>query len=382
MAQIIGAVGVPLPPPLSLYPVTTSVPPIPNIAATNAISLNPGGALLIPSGTFFISPGQYSTIQVQDPVSQVWTSINGYGTGDPSTIVSDGQNYRVYNPTGFPIGAVVNVSGSGYTSNPAVAAATGGSTWVAVLGPSVAALACPSTSTNASGVGYGIPPLISIAAPATPGVQATAICAISGGAISGFTIINAGGPYPSPPTVVAIPHPFDPNFSATSTTRTVSATVVAQTSYAGQVAAVLLTNQGVSVASVPPALTITGGGGSGAVATAVLAQSVTAVAITSGGTGFAASGAITSAGGSIYTQTSGVGSLQNPIVNLELLNPPRQCMFSATNGSGTGVQVGTLIDGGIFTAPPVLYAVPPGTGVFTATPTMGGQTDTIYITPL
>ena len=382
MAQIIGAVGVPLPPPLSLYPVTTSVPPIPNIAATNAISLNPGAALLIPSGTFMVSPGQYSSVEIQDPVAQTWTAINGYGPGDPVYVTSDGQNYRVYNPTGFPIGAVVNVSGSGYTSTPTVAAATGGSTWIAVLGPALSALTCPSTSTNASGVGYALPPLISIAAPATPGVQATAVCAISGGAISGFTIVNAGGPYPSVPTVVAIPNPFDPNFSATSTTRTVGATIVAQTSFAGQVAALLLTNQGVSVASVPPALSITGGGGSGAVATAVLAQSVTAIAITSGGSNFGSNSAITSAGGSLYTQTSGTSSgIVNPISNLELLNPPRQAMFSATQGSSTGVQVGTLIDGGIFTAPPIMYAVPYGTGFF-ATPTMGGQTDTIYITPL
>lgn len=392
MAQVIGAVGVPLPPPLSLYPTQTGVPPIPNIVATNAISLPPGGAVYLPSDKLFMDPGLVSQLQILDYVTQTWLPSSGYVTGCPLDIDSDGSNYRIANISGMPINAVVTNSGNGYSAAPVVTAGTGGSTWLALLGPCVSNLTCPSTSTVASGQGYTMPPIINIAAPPVPGVQATAVCSISGGAISGFTIINPGAGYSFVPTVVASPNPFDPNFSSTSVTATRSATIVAQTSYAGQVAAVLLVTPATQVANVPPALSFSGGAGSGAAATAVLAQTITGITVVTGGSGYPAGVGIQTFGGTIVGQTSYAGAGTNsPIVSTYPLLPPRQATIVATAGSGSGVGVTAIADGGLFTAPPTAYAVPGNvmastSGAFAVVAsfalTMGGINDTVYITPL
>jgi len=230
MAQNIGVQGLGLPGPISLYPVQTGVPSIPSLAATNAVSLAPGQSMLIPSGRFMTVLGPYTSIQVQDPVTQTWLFLENVEAGDANIVESDGQNYRIINPTGFPVAAVVTNSGSGYTSAPAAASTIGGATWTVLMGPCLSALTCPSTTTKASGAGYSLPPIINIAAPPSPGVQATAVCAISGGAISTFTIVNPGANYTFPPSVVVTPNPFDPNFLPTSTTATTNATIVAQTS--------------------------------------------------------------------------------------------------------------------------------------------------------
>ena len=386
MAQNIGVQGLPLPGPISLYPVQTGVPSIPNLAATNAVSLAPGQSILIPSGKFMTVLGLYTTIQVQDPVSQTWLFLENAAAGDANIIESDGQNYRIINPTGFPVAAVVTNSGSGYTSAPAVASTIGGATWTVIMGPTLSALTCPSTITKASGAGYSLPPIINIAAPPSPGVQATAVCSISGGTISTFTIINPGANYLSPPSVVVTPNPFDPNFGPTSTTATTNATVVAQTSYAGQVADVLLANPGTNFV-VPPSgapvqvgLTFSGGGGNSAAATPIVPQTVTAITMTSAGSFFTGAIGISTVGGSLFTQTSGIlAGTASPIVSSSFL-VPRQAQISATQGSATGVQPGIIIDGGMFTAAPVPYAVA-GSG-FIATAQMGGSNDTVYITPL
>ena len=390
MAQRIGAQGVGLPSPLALYPPQTGVPPVPNIAETNAVSLPPGGAIYLPSNLVFNVPGQYSQQQILDPVSQTWLPFSSDDSGDGNAIDADGQNYRLYNPTGMAITAVVTNSGSGYTSAPTVTAGTGGSTWSPVLGPCVSALTCPSTNTTASGQGYTMPPIISIAAPPSPGVQATAVCTISGGSIATFTVINPGAGYTFPPAVIASPNPFDPNFSATSTTATKSATIVAQTSYAGQVAAVLLASPPTQVANVPPALSFSGGGGSGAAATAVLAQVITNITVTTGGSGYPSSVGIATFGGTIIGQTSYAGAQTNsPLVSTYPLLPPRQATITATQGSGSGVQVGVIADGGLFTALPVAYSLPGPTNAGSGTNaqsvfalTMGGVNDTVFITPL
>ena len=50
---------------------------------------------------------------------------------------SDGQNYRLANLTGCPVGALMTNVGSGYTSAPTVAASAGSSAWTAVVGGAI-----------------------------------------------------------------------------------------------------------------------------------------------------------------------------------------------------------------------------------------------------
>ena len=53
----------------------------------------------------------------------------------------------------------------------------------------------------AGGTGYSSPPTLTIAEPPDGGVQATATCTVSGGAINGVTITNSGSGYPVAPVV-------------------------------------------------------------------------------------------------------------------------------------------------------------------------------------
>ena len=148
----------------------------------------------------------------------------------------------------------------------------------------------------------------------------------------------------------------------------------------------LLANPGTNFV-VPPSgapvqvgLTFSGGGGNSAAATPIVPQTVTAITMTSAGSFFTGAIGISTVGGSLFTQTSGIlAGTASPIVSSSFL-VPRQAQISATQGSATGVQPGIIIDGGMFTAAPVPYAVA-GSG-FIATAQMGGSNDTVYITPL
>lgn len=382
MSNYIGAVGQTLPPPQALYPVTINNNP--QLAGTNRISLAPGADVLVPPGRFNIQLGLYTQLQIYDPVSLTWVGFAPLDAGAMKMVDSDGSNYRLYNPTGFPIGAVVTNGGTGYTSAPTVAAAAGGSTWTAIVGGAISQINCANAG---SGSGYSVPPIVNIAAPPSPGVQATAVAAISGGAISSFTIINPGAGYTSAPAVVIVPQNTDLNLAATSTTSITNATATAQTSFASQVTAVLLQNEGNNPLNTAPALTFAGGGGASATATALMAWALTNATVTTQGSGYPAALQISSIGGTIVGLTSGNGAASNsPAVSTALLNPPRPALMSATQGSSTGVQVGVIVDGGLFVgAAPTLYAqpYPVNTGSVAAAfgVTVGGANDTSYITP-
>lgn len=380
----IGAVGVALPPPQALYPATIGNQPG-GAVGTNRLSLPPGGDFYVPSGTWLISPGQYSQLQVLDPVSNTWGPYCTAASNEPVAVSTDGTNYRIVNPTGFPIGAAVVNGGTGYATAPVVAASLGGSSWVSIVGGALSAI---NINTGGSGLNYAVPPIVNIASPPTPGVPATAVCAISAGLITGFTITNPGAGYTSNPAVVIVPQASDGNYfpTGTSTTATRGALATAQLSYVGVVTGVLLTNEGANPLTVAPALTFTGGGGSGVLATAVMAFTVTNIAVTTGGSGFTSGAvAITTVGGSLAAFTSGASSASNSPSLAAGLLIPRQAQIAATGGSGTGVQSGTIIDGGLFSTVPVAVAVP-GAALGGANPvfvvTVGGANDTVFVTPL
>lgn len=401
MASYIGSAGVPLPFPGALYPV--QIGNVPSLAATNRVTLSPGQDMLLPSGKFWVVPGLVSQVQVADPVlvqggnptNATWLPFSGFTTNEPLFVDSDGTNYRIWNPTGFPIGAIVVASGGGYTSAPTVTPTPTGSLWQAVIGPGISAIAL---NTGGSGTGYTVPPIVNIGAPGSPGVQATATCTInSSGSVVSITMVNAGGGYvaANPPSVVFSAQQSDVNFfppSGVSTTAIRTAVGVAVTSFVGSVMAVLLTDEGtaqIATYSQIPSLAITGGGGTGAVATAIPALSVTNAVVSTGGSGYTAPVGIMTFGGSITAFTSGQtqGATANPLVSTNLL-VPRQAQIAATIGSGSGIQVGAIIDPGLFTSLPAAYAVP--NNVITTTSgsfavlavfslTVGGVNDTVLI---
>lgn len=379
----IGAVGVPLQPPQALFPVT--IGGMPQVAGCNVLSLPPGGDFLIPSGTWIIRAGIYSQVQVLDPVSTTWQPYVGLGVGQPQWVNSDGTNYRVVNPTGFPVGAMVNNAGTGYTSAPAVAANAGASLWTAIVGGGISAI---NINSGGSGANYAVPPLVNIAFPPAPGVPASAVCAISGGLVTGFTIINPGAGYTSAPAVNLIPQQSDVNQAGTAL-KVTNALATAQLSFVGQVTAVILVNEGNNPLTATPALSITGGGGSGATATAVMAFAVTGVTVTTPGSGYATPVEITTTGGTI---TSSAAATNSPYISTSLY-VQRDVTIAATIGSGTGIGIpaGAILDGGMFQSVPTLYATPFGTATGTSGPAftpavltavVGGVNDTVFIQPL
>lgn len=384
-ANTVGAAGVPLPAPQALYPV--SVGNIPGVTGTNRIALPPGGDFIIPAGTWLINPGTYSQVQVLDPVSQQWGPISPGAGSTEVTVNSDGVNYRLANPLGFAVAAVVTSGGTGYTSAPTVAASAGGSVWQAVVGGGISAIVA---NTAGSGLGYSVPPIISIAAPPTPGLQATAVAAISGGSISAITIVDAGAGYTSLPAVVAIPQASDVNFNpptGVGTTATTNASLTAVTSFATQVTGVLLVNEGNNPLTVAPALTFTGGGGAGAAATVVMALTVASYSLTSGGSGYVAPAEIKTTGGSLFTTTSGTSQIAQRSAGNGIFVPRQAEIAAAISGTAivgvASTQGSGVIDGGIFQTPPLAYAAGAGAGSSAVVVlNMGSVSDTAFITPL
>lgn len=251
----LGGQGLSLPYPQALYP-TLLVGSAPQ-PATNAISLDYGAALVIPPGDWMVSG---APVQWLDPVTNSWIYMGSSSTTNGWYIHSDGQNFRVINPQGIVTGAAITAAGSGYTqSTVTVTASAGGSTWQPIIGGAVS-LALPS---GGGGSGYTVEPIVVISAPPSPGVQATAKATISGGAVTGFTVTNAGAGYTVAPTVSIYPNPFDPNFGAIT-----AATATASLTGAGTLTGLLCTWGGTPQAS-QTTLTITGAGGSGATATTV-----------------------------------------------------------------------------------------------------------------
>lgn len=368
--QYIGVRGNGLPTPGAQYPV--SINDQPEVAFGGQLSLPPGGQAIIPSGRYMVAVGRYTVVQVLDPISGLWLPVSTEGTGLPLTVDSDGQNYRVYNPTGFPVGALVNNGGTGYTTAPTVSANVGGSTWQAVVGGAVSAI----NLVSGGGSGFAVAPVVNIAPPAAPGVQATAVATMSGGSVTGFTITNPGAGYASAPQVELIPQGKDLN-AGTLVEPAQGAT--AQLSYVGQVTAVLLTNPGNNPLPTPPALSFAGGNGAGATATAVMALAVTAVTTTTPGSGYTAPVFVTTTGGMV---TSGAAVSNSANVSSGMFTN-RQAHITATGGSGTGIGTTGILDGGLFQAPPQAVPLPGATATQAVIGlTMGGVNDTVFIQPL
>jgi hypothetical protein len=252
----LGGPGIGLPYPQALYPVQlVGAAPQP---ATNVITLGYGEAFPVPPGEWMIAG---APMQWLDPVSGQWlfAGATAYSAGSTAVsegyVHSDGQNLRVVNPQGIATGATVTAAGSGYVQATTTVTSSNSSTWTAVVGGAI------SLTLGTGGSGYTIPPVVLISAPPSPGLQATAVATVSGGIVTGFTIVNAGAGYTTAPTVLIVANPYDPNYGSI-----VNATATASLTGSGTVTAVLCTNYGAPGASAPT-LTINGVGSSATAAT-------------------------------------------------------------------------------------------------------------------
>ena len=342
---------------------------------TNVIALKAGTAFTLPPGSLMLAVGQYSKLQVRDPVTNQFQNQGPEGTGF-RYINSDGTNYRVVNTTGCPIGAIITTAGSGMSSTapPTVTASAGGSVWTAIVG---GAISTTITVTN-GGSNYTYPPIVQISSPSQgpnpsptgPGLAASATCALTTGAVSSVTVKNQGAGYSVAPTVTFVNDARDTTGSG--------ATAVATLTGSGTLTGLVCTDFGTVQTSVPTLTFSTGG----SAATVIMDWTVTGVTLTNAGSGYTASSSvrIVSAGGLV----AGSSVLTNPYSTTGNFIPRSLDAISATNGSGV-LAAATIQEGGRFQATPTLLIVDqmrvggPATTAAQLTPVMGGTDDVLFL---
>ena len=342
---------------------------------TNVVTLISGQTQIIsPAGWYMVNTGLYTVVQQYDPITGIWRNI---GTGDHEGgvkyIYSDGVNYRLANQTGCLVGALLTNAGSGYTSAPTVTASAGSSIWRAVVGGAVNTTV---TVTN-GGTNYTYPPQVEFSAPPAGGVQATGYAVLTGSAVSSVVVTNQGAGYASAPTVV---FSNDSREGVNGVTVGYNAAAVCTLTGAGTVTAVLCLDHGQGGQTSLPTLAFGGGGGASAAATGIMCWSITAYAAGTAGTGLAGSVAQISAEDAFPTTAA---AYTNPYTQSTLVRT-RQANIKAPISSGGITATGqVIIDGGIYTSSPTPLVIPTAS-VVTAAPvvtfTLGGQTDTTYLT--
>ena len=268
------------------YPGNPVGPTLPFNFATyplsNVFDLVAGAAILIPPGTWQIY-STFSVVQYLDPVSGQWLPYGNQTLTHEVIVNSDGANFRLWNPKGFPVSATVGAAGSGYVqASTTVTASPAGSLWHAIVGGALGTFTVGNDAKgNAGGSNFTCVPTVVIGAPPTSiaglpstatalgGIQATATATLTNNAISAVTIDVAGAGYAAPPTVQIIPNPFDVNIG----TITVPTVTVALTG-AGTITAVVMDNFGTTAGSAPT-LTIAGAGSSGTATANIVATGAT-----------------------------------------------------------------------------------------------------------
>jgi hypothetical protein len=351
--------------------------------ATNAITLPAASSYIIPAGEYFCTPGAFTSLQFFDPVTQIWR-INGADSGVvPICVSSDGANFRLANLTGTPTGALITNAGAAATYTNGVGAtatgctitpSAGASVWVPVVGGAINSTVTITTA----GSGYLFPPSLQISAPPAGGIQASAVCGISGGAINSVTVTNQGAGYASAPNITLVNDPRDT--AGKNGVLTVNATLVGS----GQLLAMYPSNYGTALTAVP---TFTFSPASTTAATAIMQ--------------FAATGFTVSNGGAVYGNAQPFGIIAFPTqvagsaasntagpISTTGLSFPRAAWFTGVSTAGGAITATGAItqDAGLFQAVPTGFVLPSGTGALPTTTaivvvTVGGITDTSWLQP-
>lgn len=354
---------------------------------TRSISLGSGQVYLVPAGQYMLLPGPLTALQAFDPVSQVWFNVGDSYNNTLQVFSSDGWNYRLANLTGTMVGAVITNAGTGYTNGiyypsgypianpnaqvqagtaaaPSVTVAAGGGSILAQPNLIVGGAINTTIAITAAGSGYTRAPILIIDPPPPGGVQATAVCTISGGVVNAVTVTNQGAGYTQAPKVTVVNAMDDTTGSGCILT--VNATLVGS----GTITAITMANNGAGMTSVPA---LTFAPASTTAATAVMCFTITTgVAQTNasnmgtGNIGFALGGL-----------TAGSSVLTNPAISTGFYRP-RLAVTAFNTTAGGGI---TFIDGGLHQTIPagIAYAVlSNGTISAAATAvaqTVGGSTD-------
>lgn len=377
----IGTSGVGLPYPQVPFPIQVGNPLYPQVLGSNTITMPPGGVAMVPAGWQSIDPGQYCFVQFKDPVTGVWRPMPTEGKRGHLTVNSDGFNYRVLNPTGCLLGILVTNGGDGYSSAapPSVAISSGGATAVAVIGGAIGAINFSINSgTVTSGVGdnYTFAPIVSIAAPASGGVQATATAILNTatGSLTGFRLEQQGAGYQAAPAVYISRHPFDPTYGTI-----IDATAVATLTGSASVTAILVTNAGNGSLGGVPAITVAApSAGTQATAQALPGLIVTGVGITTSGSNLFGQPVIAFSN----PRNTATPAYANTFIQRDIYLT-RDARVAGALASGN-LSSATVLDGGLYQVVPTAGAVAAEVAGLVAiapvvTVAMGSASDTIII---
>lgn len=361
---------------MPLYFGGSGVTPSLNGYTTNEITLPAGACYELPNNWFQIRAGKYTTVQEYDPISGTYR-VPGAGAtfGGSAYVKGDGNNVRLANQTGCVVGALVTNGGTGYTSAPAVTAASGNAIFRAIVG---GAVNTSITVTN-GGQNYTYPPIVLFAAPPAGGVCATGTATLTSGAVTSVTVTDQGAGYNAPPVITFL---NDPREGVNGVTTGFNAAAVCVLTGAGTVTQIVTVDHGSPVSGgTVPVLTISGGGGTGAAATAICCLTITAytVSSTTTGSGYAAPVIIQAYGG--FPATS--PAYTNPTFQSQLVRGRTATIIGAVSGTALTATGQVVNDGGIYPGVPTTYTYGgiQGAGAVAAVLglTMGGVSDTSIV---
>jgi len=263
------------------------------------VPLAPGDSFVIPAGDWYINLGFYCVLQYLDPVTGTWVFGSGAALSRGQLhVTSDGFNCRVANLTGCVVSASIINGGTNYVQSTTTITALGtfnnaAPTLVPIVGGALGLTGTFTVDVPTKGAGYGVAPLVMIPPPppaavnsnGVGGIPATAIAVLgTGGSISSISITNPGAGYPSAPTAVVVPSPFDPNLSTGIT----AASIAFSLTSAGVIMGALVTNNGgpLNNGSLSSVTLSVGGAGLSGSLTANVMQSVVAATVTGPGIGY------------------------------------------------------------------------------------------------
>lgn len=356
---------------------------------SNTVDLAAGQILQLGAGTYLAALGTYTSLLWFDPVTGIYRPVAALPDRASVPIDSDGGNYQLGNLTGCPVGALITTAGTLYTNGIGsaqnglvVTASAGGSVWVAVTGGAINS----TIAITAAGQNYLYPPILVIDAPPTGGIQATAVCTISAGAINAVTVNNQGAGYVTAPNITLIRDPRDT--TGNGGILTVNATLAGS----GGLTALYPSNYGTSLTAVPTfTFTVQSGfPGSGAAATAVMNFVVTGFTVNSGASGAGYGNAqpflILTTGDVIATAAA--ANTAGPIAGIGLTRPRMARVEGVSTAGGLVTAVNAVIGDAGFGIQQVPKAVvlAGGTGLATTvgqvTLTVGGVTDRSWVQPI
>jgi hypothetical protein len=220
---------------------------------------------------------------------------------------------------------VVSNAGYGFTSPPVVSFS--------------GASGVSSVTVTAGGSLYVNPPTVSFTG--GTGSGATAIATVSGGVVTGVTITSRGS-YTVAPTGVSFT-PVGGGSGAAATVSLGTGPTTAVTLSAGRIQSITVTGDGGTFYTAAPTVTISGGNGGGALATAVLTLAangnVSAAAVTAPGTGYTNTTTVTIAGGGGTGATAVATVVAGQVTGIAILNPGSDYTSAPVvtiTGAGTG----------------------------------------------